>query len=342
MFNNFFQTAECRRLEGEIRRLREVGTHRLGSPSSANRRRHHRLHAINTIEKTIQRLHHLPSDQVKPRIANDIQTRSWAPEIGPHSSTSWTSTGTRQRNHFAGADTRLTHSDSYSRYPRGLASSPNNNSFGDSRNSSQQQTFQSTSSAASEFWNSHGSGECFPPTKLPQSSTTLSNSSKGPPQNNLLTSSYSTTSSLGEGTNALPSPTNTSSSSFHLHADKGPSQLGAWYENLPVGAGNQPHRVQQQAYYASQRGVNNLIELNNANMVMSFAMENRLIMFLSAHHRENIIFLTLIKNLSCIYLSMTGCCFQFFLFFISFILLCNRPTLIQTTQQTKRLTSLPQ
>lgn len=55
-----FQSAEFRSLEGEVRRLREVGHHRLGSPGSASRRRHHRLHAINTIEKTIQRLHHLP------------------------------------------------------------------------------------------------------------------------------------------------------------------------------------------------------------------------------------------------------------------------------------------
>ncbi|KAF2364772.1 Adenomatous polyposis coli protein repeat [Trinorchestia longiramus] len=56
----YYMSAEARGIEGEIRRLREAGHHRLGSPCSASRRRHHRLHAINTIEKTIQRLHHLP------------------------------------------------------------------------------------------------------------------------------------------------------------------------------------------------------------------------------------------------------------------------------------------
>lgn len=44
------------RLEGEVCRLQEALGQRLGTPAMMVRRRDHRLHTINTIEKTIQRL----------------------------------------------------------------------------------------------------------------------------------------------------------------------------------------------------------------------------------------------------------------------------------------------
>ncbi|KAK7066659.1 anaphase-promoting complex subunit 2 [Halocaridina rubra] len=44
------------RVEGEVCRLREALDQRLGTPNMMVRRREHRLHTINTIEKTIQRL----------------------------------------------------------------------------------------------------------------------------------------------------------------------------------------------------------------------------------------------------------------------------------------------
>ena len=49
------------RLEGELYRVQEALVERLGPPSVMLRRRDHRLHNINTIEKTIQRLQQDPS-----------------------------------------------------------------------------------------------------------------------------------------------------------------------------------------------------------------------------------------------------------------------------------------
>ena len=48
------------RVEGELYRVQEALVERLGPPAVMLRRRDHRLHNINTIEKTIQRLQQDP------------------------------------------------------------------------------------------------------------------------------------------------------------------------------------------------------------------------------------------------------------------------------------------